>query len=249
MKRKFLKILAAAAAFVLIAVLFLLTDSFVGNPVSAWIAAKKIQTYTAQTYPNMDLTVGKASYNFKNGEYFCMVQSDTSQDTAFSIGYKNGTLKDRYQSEVAGRFTTYRRLSDELNKNIKRIIAQEFPYETDMVIGDFSEADDEGRKKNLELDMKLDMENLPLPVSITVYVYEEKRTVEVLAQRLRELDRVMSANRIFPQKYSLVLIKRGGAYLTEDSLGVYDFARDNLKKNNCIELLTKQIQQQNTAKK
>ena len=249
MKRKFLKILAAVAALVLIAVLFLLTDSFVGNPVSAWIAARKIETYTAQTYPNMDLTVGKATYNFKNGEYFCMLQSSTSKDTAFSIGYKSGKLNDRYQSEVANRFTTYRRLSDELNKNIERIIAEEFPYETEMVIGDFSKADQESIKKSLQLDMQLDMKNLPLPVCVTVYTYEENRTVEVLAHRLRELDRVMSANHIFPQEYSMVLIKRNGAYLTEDSLGVYDFSRDNLKKDNCIELLTKQIQQQNTAKK
>ena len=249
MKRKLARFTAGVIGFLLIGGLLFLTDAFVGNPVSAMIAEKEIDEHVSAAYPGMDLITGKVAYNFKSGEYACEVYSVASRDIVFTVAYKNREIIDRYPSEVGSRFTTFNRLNEKLNRVVQEIVARDFPYETEMVMGNLWDPGQEKLGESLQLDMDLDTENPPLPIQVTAYAYEEDRTGEVLAQRLSELDQVLRANRVHPQYYSLVLVNPEGVYPNEDSLGVYDFSRENLLREDCADILIRQIVDQNMEEK
>lgn len=207
MKRKLIRILAGACAFLLIVLLVWITNSLVGNPLSAHLATGRIRSYVAQTYPGDSFTVEKAKYNFKFQEYFCIVSSPTSADTVFSVSLRKNRIEDNYESEVQNRFTTFRRLSDLLDQQVEDVVKRDFPYEIDMVIGSFAgDGDSADLHRRLTLDMPLDPRNPPLPVEVTVYTYAEERSYKVLAQRLRELHAILEKSPIEVSFYSLNLV-------------------------------------------
>ena len=49
--------------------------AFTGNPVTAFLATRAARRYVAEKYQDLDLTVGKAVYNFKMGSYMARAKS------------------------------------------------------------------------------------------------------------------------------------------------------------------------------
>ena len=102
-KKLILKLFAGVVAIALIGGMLFITNSFVGNPISAMVASKSIQEYVNQNYSNLDLELGKTNFNFKDGSYMAFANSEVSIDTKFAIYYYGGRVqRDNYDSYVLG---------------------------------------------------------------------------------------------------------------------------------------------------
>ncbi len=232
MKKIMLRIAAALFAFALIGFILTFANAFMGNPISSAIATSKIKTYVKDTYPQMDLTISKASYNFKISGYGCRIASKTSMDTNFYVSYSGGRINDDYEYEVANCFTTYRRLQSEFEEVVEAILAKEFPYETSMVLADYTK---EAEFTNLTLDMKLDVTNPPLTTQLSVYTSATQLTYEEMAKRLLELDKIMKNHSIPINLYSLVLEKYDNAdEKPSQRLHLYEFPESKLASDDLI---------------
>lgn len=122
MKKKTVVIMAACIALLIGFPVSLIASSIYGNPISAALATSKIRSYVKETYPELDLVVPKAKYNFKLSEYKSHVRSKTSGDTHFDIGWSRRGINDSYEHEIANNFTTFRRLRDEFNDAVESIM-------------------------------------------------------------------------------------------------------------------------------
>lgn len=175
-------------------------NSFTGNPISAFIAYHKIKVYAAINYPTLDLELSKVKYNFKNSVYGCRVKSRKSEDTEFYIGYSHGRVSDDYEYEVANCFTTYRRLSKDFNDLVTNIIKKEYPYKTTLIIGDLL-----GDTRQLTQNMPLDLKNMPLQLSLTVYILSDIQNEEQMAALLIKLHQLMLGKGISIDQYTIRL--------------------------------------------
>lgn len=180
--------------------MFCFINSFTGNPVSAFIAYGKIKDYAEANYNDMDLEISEVKYNFKNSEYGCHVQSRKSEDTKFYIGYSHGRVSDDYEYEVANRFTTYRRLSEDFNNMITNIIEKEYPHETTLIIGDLL-----GDTQQLTQDVPLNLKDMTLQLSLNVSVLSENQSDEHLAALLLELHQLLLSKDITIDQYTIRL--------------------------------------------
>lgn len=118
-KKTALKILALAAALLLMALLAFLANAFVGNPLSAWMARRDIVAYLQAAYPQQEWQVEKARYNFKFGEYTAQVQSPDSEDTHFAVYWRGGRVKhDDYGTYVTDRWNTRQRLEESYSAEV-----------------------------------------------------------------------------------------------------------------------------------
>jgi hypothetical protein len=220
-------------------VIYNFITSFYGDPILEKIATHKINAYVEATYPNMDLEVSKASYNFKFKEYNSQVQSNTSQDTHFTVTSAGGRISDTYESDVVNRYRTFDRLQQEFSKSVESIIEEEFPYETSILFADLGKA--EIGISSLTLDMQLDMHNPPLPAALTVYILSKEISEEYLRDRLLELNSIMIQNQIPINIYTVVIEEPlpegeksapGG-----QSIHLIDFPAEKIMSENLIETM------------
>lgn len=80
------------------------------------------------------------------------------------------------------------------------IIKKEYPYETTLIIGDFL-----GDTQQLTPDTPLNLDNMPLQVSLTVNILSDIRNEEQVAALLIELHQLMLRKGIVIDKYTLRL--------------------------------------------
>lgn len=233
------RILIILSVLTIAGLIFSFVNSFYGNPISAAIATSKIKSYVKDTYPDMDLEVPDATYNFKFDEYHSWVKSRISIDTCFEVSWSNGRINDSYEYDVENRGMTYRRLQTELDNTIEGIIKKEFPYETSIMFADFAEK--EGNPESMELDMALDIKNPPIPVKLTTYILTDEVNDENLCARLLELSDIMKEHEISVSFYDVVLQEPmpEGEKAAPDgqSLYLYDFPADKLSEPDLIGLI------------
>lgn len=203
MRNKINIIVTSVLILILLGLLISFVNAFWGNPISAAIATGKIKSYVKENYPDMDLEIPKASYNFKFSNYFSTVQSKTSPDTYFTVEWSDGKIYDTYESDVINHFTTLQRISTEFNKKVEAIINEEFPYETSILIADFGKSEVDLSK--LTADMVLDITNPPIPASLIVYVLSNDISYEYLSARLLDLYQIMEKHQIPIDLYSVVI--------------------------------------------
>jgi hypothetical protein len=63
------KTLPAVLAVLLSLGVLLVYDAYNGNPVNKWLAAQKLRTYLAETYPDEEFRIRDGFYNFKSSAY------------------------------------------------------------------------------------------------------------------------------------------------------------------------------------
>ena len=197
-------------AIVIITTLLLhFVNGFFGNPISRSLAKIGAGRYICEKYPQLDLNVERVGYNFKSGRYFAFVQSRTSEDTAFlvhldSLGH---ALDDNYDKEVRGHLTTWRRLSRELYTKSGERIKNSLDYDFESVSVGFIGGDQnrENRLK-LQLDMRLDIHNPPLPLEADVYVYAEDVSYDTIAEVAKAVEAALKEQGVPIIRYSVTLI-------------------------------------------
>lgn len=249
-KKLILKITAGTTALLIIIFIFMIFNAFMGNPISAAIATTKIKEYVEETYPNLELDVPKAGYNFKGSSYYSMVESKISKDTRFSIAWSKGRIEDSYEYEVENHFTTYRRLSEEFDKAVTDIIIKDFPYETSILFADIGKGNDEFKK--LVLDMELDITNPPISTSLTIYILSQDVSYEFLEARLIELHNLMEEHHIPLDYYSVViqeqLPEEEKVTSDQDSIYLSDFPVDKILSDDLIETMKEHQKEQDAGR-
>ncbi len=205
MNLKIKKTLAGTFGVGLIILLLLFVNSFVGNPVSNALAKKAAQQYIDANYSELNLQIQRCTYNFKISSYSALVQSNTSQDTVFRIDVDSfgGVLRDDYEYEVANNFTTFRRLDEELGKIAEEIIGGKLDYDFENIFLLFvKEAD----IMELDRDMKLDINNPPLPLMVDVTVFSNDVSYNKIAEIAKALENVLGEQDIPVDEYSVRIL-------------------------------------------
>lgn len=244
MKRK--RVRLSTILFVVVLLLFVgfianVIMAFYGNPISAAISTKKIRSYVSETYPDMELEVPKAGYNFKFEEYISHVKSKTSPDTYFNVSWIKGKIFDSYESDVTGRGNTLDRLNREFSDKVEQILQKEFPYQSSILFAHLGE--EEGvNMGQLTLDMPLDPFNPPVPAGLTIYILDPDPSYEFLSARLLELQRIMEEHEISMDTYSVVIeepLIEGEEKPAPDGkrIYLYDFPSDKISSDNLIEVI------------
>jgi hypothetical protein len=231
---------------VVILIVFMLTilgfiisviTAFYGNPISKVIATSQIKSYVEKNFPNMNLEFSKTGYNFKFGDYIAKVQSTTSIDTGFSVSWNDGKINDTYEIDVLKRYNTYQRMQRELSDVVETVIGKEFPYQTSILFADVYKATDDFSM--LTLDMPLDTETIPLPVTLTIYFYQDVINYEVFSERLVELYDIMNRNKIRIDFYSVVMEEPSEDGEKPNSSGesiyLYDYPANKIVSEHLIE--------------
>ncbi|AOT72015.1 YfjL-like protein [Geosporobacter ferrireducens] len=202
-KKPILRILAGFAAAVLIAGMLFITNSFVGNPISAMLANKVIKQYVDQNYSSLDLEIEKASYNFKDGAYMARVKSKTSIDTKFAVYYRDGKVqRDDYESYVLGMFNTLQRFSEEYSAVAKNIIAKELGYLNNKTMVMVHKEIYENPGDIVELDMKFD-KTLPIRAEVTLQLDLADHSIEGIAKVLTDAHKAFAENDCYFDQYGL----------------------------------------------
>ena len=236
-KKKILTIIASVLIFCFIGVILIFINGMWGNPISAAIATKSIKSYVSKTYPDMDLEVTKAKYNFKFNTYMSKIQSKSSMDTNFTVDWSDGSIYDSYEYDVLRRYKTFDRLSREFDSKVEEIISKEFEHETSILIADFGKGDMD--LSNLSLDMPLDIANPPFPAYLTVYVINSEISYEALSSCLLELYHIMQKHGIPIDLYSVVLEDTLQGEEKPDpegeSLYLFDYPADKIESEELIE--------------
>ena len=202
-KRVTLKILAGAVAIALIGCILYVTNSFVGNPISAMRANKAIKQYVNQNYSFLDLEIEKVSYNFKDGMYMGRVKSKTSIDTKFAVYYRSGKVqRDDYEAYVLGMFNTIQRLSDEYSAIAKNIVAKELGYENNTTMVDSGKGEFERLNSIVKLDMKFD-KALFINPEVIIRLEAMDKSSKSIAKVLTDARRAFEKNGYNFSKYGL----------------------------------------------
>ena len=134
MKNNGLRIIAVILALVMIGGLCFVANALNGNPVSALLAKRTAKAYLEDTFPHTDYYVEGIGYNFKDGNYYAHIRSESSIDTQFSLHITMlGQLRyDTYDSVTDGCVTAqrldmeYRDLADTIFE------APDYPYKEEI---------------------------------------------------------------------------------------------------------------------
>lgn len=226
-----LRVVSGLIGFVLILGIGSLANAFMGNPVSAYLAHNSAQQYVNEKYKDLNLEVGKASFNFKFDHYSVQVKSPSSQDTHFSIEVDSfGHVEnDNYRGAVLSRANTYNRLNEVYEKYAEPYIKENMPYEFDMVIAQLNEKNDSLVEK-LEIDAVYKPTEMPMKGQITIYLYSDDLSWENVAKVTLELDALMEKANLEVGEYTVVLEPL--VEKTENkgqSFGIHDFPKEKLK--------------------
>jgi hypothetical protein len=215
--------------------------AFYGNPITKLIATSQIRSYVEKNYPDMNLEVAKAGYNFKFEDYVSRVQSTTSADTGFSVNWHKGKINDSYEIDVLKRYKTYQRLQRELSDVVEETISREFPYQTSILFADSDKSTDDFTV--LSLDMPLDTMTIPLPTTLTIYFYHDKINYEVFCEQLKELYDIMNKNNIRIDFYSVVMeepsVDGEKPKSSGEAIYLYDYPADKLISQTLAEDIKK----------
>lgn len=238
MKIKTKKIIIGAVGAGLIMLVLALVNGFTGNPIANKLAQKAAQHYIDSRYSDLNLTIEKSAYNFKDGGYYVSVQSNISKDTAFNIyvdSYGN-VRSDNYAYEVENNFTTFRRLDDELREKAIEMIDGKLDYDFDYIVFRFVK---EVNLMMLERDMQLDVHNPPLPITIDVTLFSEDVSYDKIAEVAKALETIFAENNIPIVDYNIRILPLSDKPQNEDqavswvnSLSVSDFPAKQMSAEN-----------------
>lgn len=245
---KMLGILAGIGAVILIGGLLVLTIAFTGNPISRLLATRAGDRYIRENYPDLKLEREKSYYNFKDGNYGVKYIDRKSKDIHFTIGtdYLGRITRDGYKEDVLSLWNTRLRLEDEYSHYVEKIIKDNLDYQFEMILpSSFAHDKDEGIS-NLQVDMVFDLKNIPFEQELTLYIIEENRTWDRLAEIILQVDELVEREDLHPSRYTLVLMEaRDEESKVRDSIGVYYFPREDLKQENLPKALEKSFHEFN----
>ena len=123
MKKKFTikKIVLLSILVLIIFAVGFVANAFIGNPISKALAKYEYKRYVEETYSNTDFKVIKASYNFKDMNYWADVISE-SKKLKFQLSKRHdGIIQDDYRDQptLADNETSFR-FKEEIKSEIMK---------------------------------------------------------------------------------------------------------------------------------
>lgn len=193
--KKGIKLLLWSFVLAILCIIAWIVNDFIGNPVSKLLANRAAKQYIEMNYPNRQMTLTNANYNFKFDHYWIQVQEENSVDTHFelyfdSFGHYEG---DSYESDVTSGWNTYCRLDNTYNAMVKTLEQNPPAYQGDIVYGILmTEREELGANENdvleistLVLDKEYDSTELAKQYGkVVFYAKAEEATVEKAAEYL-----------------------------------------------------------------
>lgn len=119
------KILFSFMAFILIGLVLFIYDQFNGNPVSKYLATKKLERYLKDTYPDKELRIERGAYNFKDQEYSFQVLEKGSVRYFFGVKgywpevYRDGIYEANLDTELM------EKIGKEAEEEIQALLAKD----------------------------------------------------------------------------------------------------------------------------
>lgn len=204
---KIKKYIAIFIAGVLICFILSFINSFAGNPISKLLVNQAAPKYIEQHHSDLNLTMDKAVYNFKDGKYHVNVKSKTSIDTHFSISF-TGTGKfvdDNYKDVVLNKWNTVQRLDTAYRDLVDTVLEnKDFPYKSDIAFGEILGEDEQFDE--LVIDKEYDIKELGREKgNIVLYVTNDKLDAEPLTQTLLKVKNSFDQKQVPFYSINLVL--------------------------------------------
>lgn len=197
-----LKSILGIAAVTVIGFILFIANALFGNPISQMMANHAINKYVHENYPNLDLEVQRASYNFKNNSYMAIAHSRVSKDTRFPIYYRGREdIRSEYESYVVGRFNTVQRLEDEYSAIAKDILDQAFGYTNNRTRVMYAKEVYDKALNIVEVDEPFS-KDLPLDAEISIQIGLQDYSLEAIAKVLTDAHRVFLENGYYFSMYS-----------------------------------------------
>ena len=196
--KKTIKILAAVAAVLLIAVVLFFYNAFCGNPISALYGKYQITRYIKETYPDAGYQISAAHYNFKSGNYYCLITDPDSPDGNFTATFGDGDVTDSYEIDVEEKENILRRLEEGFRGEIDPLVEGHLNTQPrdenqngEFGFGTITGLNHESNRSALYRDMTFDVKNMPVPTLITVCLRTDGAAsltrVQHIAAELRSL--------------------------------------------------------------
>lgn len=236
--------------------LIILINSFVGNPISRIIVNHSAENYIKETYPEMDLEVDKATYNFKFGEYNVNVKSSTSIDTYFSLGVSQlgKVQRDNYEDDVMAKFNTWIRINMDYREMVAKVFeSEDFIYQSDIDFGTLKlkeQSEQFGPSygidlDELELDKDYNIKKLGEDNGQVILYIEGDTDKEINAKRVAEI--LLDIKEVFDEKdipfyaidFSLVEPKDENSEDMGEVFQVREFLYNDIYKEDLIQRLEK----------
>lgn len=240
MKNKKLRIIIIVFVALLLIIAAIIVDSFVGNPISKYIAKKSAERYVNDNYSDLDLVIDNPIYNFKIGSYMVNCYVENSKDTHFKIMCnKSGkVLYDNYESIING-LNTIIRISNDFNKYVENIIRDEFSYDYYILYCDVKIMDSNifDLDEEFEINSFLNKSEGNKEIQIASYVYANRNDMnwENIIDKLNELDKFLQNKGIIADRITMMLEdKDENVYYT---FGVHDITREMIESDNLKEQL------------
>ena len=261
MKNKTLKIIALAVALLLIGFILVFANAMVGNPFSKWMAKSSAEKHLEENYSGRDFVIEEVFYSFKDGNYYARVKSPTSMDSSFSLGFDGWGrfYYDSYESDVASRWNTVRRLSTEYRDMVDEVLkSPDFPYTSHIDFGDLKFIHPEENRENIYpgLDYGCPMENLELDKNydmkemgkkhgrLVLYIESQELTAEKAAEIMLGVKKIMDEKEVtfFAMDFTLEL-PRNKESLPQDikTLNILNFPYTDIYEENMVERVEKAI--------
>jgi len=215
--------------------------SFHGSLIRKIVMTAQAKEYIAGNYPDKDLFVDFADYDFKMSGYYCDIHTDPESDLHFMV-YEggDGNLTDDYELRVLNKENTILRLSLALDDYTDDFLSANFPHRTSLTLCDADWDALEKQRAAIPLDMPFDLETFPFSCTMTVWAETAKGTPdwEELAERLKELYEVTKDAYPFVTHYSMSIqapfIEIEGEWGPEDysaDVSVFDVPREVIAGN------------------
>ncbi len=224
-KRLAIKIAAGTCAFLLIGFCVWIAMSFLGNPISGWMAKNTAKAYADKTYPQREWRAEESNYNFKFGSYVVRLSSDENIDEQFTVEVRGGEIiSDTYESDIVQFGTTRWRIAEEYDAYIRPILDEIMgkDHHTSYISPHLSETDSlDGISHGMPFSNKaVDACEVELMIRTTVSFPDAQKG----AALLKQVQTALQKNAYEPPYYYLVLEAKEpqtqgiSAQLTRDQL-------------------------------
>lgn len=259
--KKSVKILAGLCALLLIIIVLWFANGLLGNPISKMVANNTSKQYVAKNYPNMELNISDAIYNFKTGDYHVEVKSPTSKDTYFSLTISpfGKLIGDSYENDVLDKYNTLNRIDSAYSSKVKEVFeSKDFPYKSDIYFGEVKvkesvkvSEDDEYSypvygldMEKLELDKDYDMFEIGKKAGhIVFYTGDEDVSVKKASEILLNVKNILDKENISFYAIDFTLEKPrdkdGIANSDDTSIRVEQFLYKDIYKENLEKRISK----------
>lgn len=235
-----LRLLAGGAGIILIILLLILTMSLTGNPISKVLATRTADKYVEDNYSDQGFIRDETYYNFKFTSYAVEYYKGNSKDIHFNIetDYLGRLNYDGYQEAVLSKWNTRMRLNDEFNDYVEKLLRDNLDYDYNMINADNLNDENSENLSKLEIDMVFDFQNIALDHYLTIYIYEENRTLEKVEEVILEVDDLMEEYNLDISRYSIILEEpRDENDIMGENLGVFEFPKEYIDSENLPERL------------